>query len=41
MRFRRLLEETGIGYVLAVPKSQQVPRFGRIDHLFTQAPDEA
>ncbi|MFF4355217.1 IS701 family transposase [Streptomyces sp. NPDC001530] len=40
-RFRRLLEETAIGYVLAVPKSQQVPRFGRIDHLFTQAPDEA
>ncbi|MFD7004101.1 IS701 family transposase [Streptomyces mirabilis] len=40
-RFRRLLEETATGYVLAVPKSQQVPRFGRIDHLFTQAPDEA
>ncbi|MGW5428325.1 IS701 family transposase [Streptomyces sp. NPDC004059] len=40
-RFRRMLEETAIGYVLAVPKSQQVPRFGRIDHLFSQAPDEA
>ncbi|MFJ4621719.1 MFS transporter [Streptomyces sp. NPDC088812] len=40
-RFRRLLEETAIGYVLTAPKSQQVPRFGRIDHLFTQAPDEA
>ncbi|MEU2288033.1 hypothetical protein ABZ614_40030 [Streptomyces sp. NPDC013178] len=32
--------ETAIGYVLAVPKSQQVPRFGRIDHLFAQVPDE-
>ncbi|WP_258311461.1 transposase [Streptomyces sp. NWU49] len=40
-RFRRLLEEIAVGYVLAVPKSQQVPRFGRIDHLFTQAPQEA
>ena len=40
-RFRRMLEETAVGYVLAVPKSQQVPRFGRIDHLFTQTPDEA
>jgi hypothetical protein len=40
-RFRRMLEETAIGYVLAFPKSQQVSRFGRIDHLFTQAPDEA
>ncbi|MGW0765352.1 transposase [Streptomyces sp. NPDC002676] len=29
-RFRRLLEETAIGYVLAVPKPQQVPRFGRM-----------
>ncbi|MFC6981856.1 IS701 family transposase [Streptomyces cirratus] len=39
-RFRRLLEQSGLGYVLAVPKSQQV--FGpRIDHLFGQAPDEA
>ncbi|WP_456115196.1 IS701 family transposase [Streptomyces broussonetiae] len=40
-RLRRMLEETGLGYVLAVPKSQQVPRFGRIDHLFSQAPNEA
>ncbi|WP_455712795.1 IS701 family transposase [Streptomyces canus] len=40
-RLRRMLEETGLGYVLAVPKSQQVPHFGRIDHLFSQAPDEA
>jgi SRSO17 transposase len=39
-RFRRLLEQSGLGYVLAVPKSQQV--FGpRIDHLFAQAPAEA
>ncbi|MFJ3762816.1 hypothetical protein [Streptomyces sp. NPDC090080] len=36
-----MLEETGVGYVLAVPKSQQVPHFGRIDHLFSQAPGEA
>jgi hypothetical protein len=36
-----VLEETAIGYVLAVPKSQQVPHFGRIDHLFSQAPGEA
>ncbi len=40
-RLRRMLEETGLGYVLAVPQSQQVPHFGRIDHLFSQAPDEA
>ena len=40
-RFRRMLEEAAAGYVLAVPKSQHVHRFGRIDHLFTQAPDEA
>ncbi|WP_406376974.1 IS701 family transposase [Streptomyces sp. NBC_00647] len=40
-RFRRLLEETAIGYVLVVPKSQQVPHFGRIDHLFSQAPGGA
>jgi SRSO17 transposase len=39
-RFRRLLEQSGLGYVLAVPKSQQV--FGpRIDYLFAQAPAEA
>nr|WP_107050135.1 IS701 family transposase [Streptomyces bicolor] len=40
-RFRRILEEAAVGYVLAVPKSQPVPRFGRIDYLFGQAPDEA
>jgi SRSO17 transposase len=40
-RLRRMLEESGRGYVLAVPKSQQVPHFGRIDHLFSQAPNEA
>ncbi|MFI5689499.1 IS701 family transposase [Streptomyces sp. NPDC051636] len=40
-RLRRMLEETGLGYVLSVPKSQQVPHFGRIDHLFSQAPNEA
>ncbi len=40
-RLRRMLEETGLGYVLAVPKSQQVPHFGRIDHPLSQAPDEA
>ncbi|MFF1748066.1 IS701 family transposase, partial [Streptomyces mirabilis] len=40
-RLRRTLEEAALGHVLAVPKSQQVQRFGRIDHLFTQAPDEA
>ena len=37
----RILEETSVGYVLAVPKSEPVPRFGRIEHLFSQAPDEA
>ncbi|MFF0588189.1 IS701 family transposase [Streptomyces sp. NPDC003781] len=40
-RFRRMLEEAAVRYVLAVPKSQPVPRFGRIDYLFSQAPDEA
>lgn len=40
-RLRRMLEDAGLRYVLAVPKSQQVPRFGRIDCLFAQAPDEA
>ncbi|MFE9834206.1 hypothetical protein ACFYP4_03495 [Streptomyces sp. NPDC005551] len=33
--------EAAVGYVLAVPKSQPVPRFGRIDYLFSQAPDQA
>lgn len=40
-RLRRTLEGAALGYVLEVPKSQQVPGFGRVDHLFTQAPDEA
>lgn len=43
-RFRDTLEEAGVGYVLAVPKSQQVKyQIGswRIDHLLTGAPDEA
>jgi SRSO17 transposase len=40
-RFRRLLEQSGVGYVLAVPKSQFSVGFSRIDGLFAQAPDEA
>ncbi|MFJ3229365.1 hypothetical protein ACIPJS_39600 [Streptomyces sp. NPDC086783] len=40
-RFRRMLEEAAVGYVLAVPKYQRVPRLVRIDYLFGQAPDEA
>jgi SRSO17 transposase len=42
--FRRLLEEAGVGYVLAVPKSQQVKSPAgswRIDHVLTGAPDDA
>lgn len=42
--FRRMLEEAGVGYVLTVPKSQQVksPAGGwRIDHVLTGAPAEA
>jgi len=39
-RFRRFLEDTGLPYVVAVPKSQQV-HGPRIDHLIGQAPDEA
>jgi SRSO17 transposase len=38
--FRRFLEDTGLSYVVAVPKSQQV-HGPRIDHLFKQAPDQA
>ncbi|MFJ7949419.1 transposase [Streptomyces sp. NPDC096354] len=40
--FRRMLEEAGVGYVLAVPKSQQVksPNW-RIGHVLTGAPAEA
>ncbi|NUV84535.1 IS701 family transposase, partial [Streptomyces sp. CAI-155] len=40
-KFRRLLEELGVGYVVAVPKSQQVKSlagFWRIDELIAQAP---
>ena len=40
-RFRRMIEKAPVGYVLAVPKSQQVPLFGRIDHVLAGAPDEA
>jgi SRSO17 transposase len=42
--FRRMLEEAGVGYVLAVPKSQQVKSPAgswRIDHVLTGAPDDA
>ncbi|MEW1569854.1 hypothetical protein AB0454_43980 [Streptomyces sp. NPDC093509] len=34
-------DEATIGYVLAVPKSQHVHRFARIDHLFKRSPDQA
>jgi SRSO17 transposase len=40
-RLRRMLEEAGVGYVLAVPKSQHVPALGRIDFAIAQAPDDA
>ncbi|GAA4936868.1 IS701 family transposase [Streptomyces coeruleoprunus] len=40
-RFRRLLEQSGVGYVLAVPKSRFTVGCPRIDGLFAQAPDEA
>lgn len=39
-RFRRFLEDVGLLYVMAVPKSQQV-HGPRIDHLISQAPAEA
>jgi SRSO17 transposase len=42
--FRRMLEEAGVAYVLAVPKSQQVKSPAgswRIDHALTGAPAEA
>ncbi|MFD3729085.1 IS701 family transposase [Streptomyces sp. NPDC058671] len=39
-RFRRFLEDVGLSYVMAVPKSQQV-QGPRIDHLIGQAPSEA
>ena len=40
-RFRRLLEQTGAGYVLAVPKSQFSVGCSQIEGLFAQAPNEA
>ncbi|MFE6819961.1 IS701 family transposase [Streptomyces sp. NPDC057675] len=43
-KFRRLLEEIGVGYVVAVPRSQQVKSlagFWRIDELIAQAPEDA
>lgn len=40
-RLRRMLEETGVGYVVAVPKSQHVPAVGRIDFAIAQAPEDA
>ncbi|MGC9443123.1 IS701 family transposase [Streptomyces sp. WG5] len=40
-RFRRLLEQSGVGYVLAVPKSQFSVGCSRIEVLFAQAPNEA
>lgn len=39
--FRRLLEQSGVGYVLAVPKYQLSVGCSRIEVLFAQAPDEA
>nr|WP_242440691.1 transposase [Streptomyces sp. CB02923] len=42
--FRRTLEEAGVGYVVAVPKSQQAESPAgswRIDHVLTGAPAEA
>ncbi|MFD0035420.1 IS701 family transposase [Streptomyces sp. NPDC127172] len=40
-RFRRMLETSGVGYVLAVPKSQYSLAGPRIDDVFEQAPDQA
>lgn len=40
-RLRRMLEEAGVSYVLAVPKSQHVHALGRIDFAIAQAPDDA
>jgi SRSO17 transposase len=41
-RMRRTLEEAGVGYVLAVPKSQQLHApFGRIDQAVADAPEQA
>lgn len=40
-RFRRMLETSGVGYVLAVPKSQFSLAGPRIDKAFDKAPDQA
>ncbi|GCE00684.1 transposase [Embleya hyalina] len=40
-RFRRLLEQSGLGYVLAAPKSRLGMACPCIDRLFAQAPTEA
>ncbi|GGO98718.1 hypothetical protein GCM10012280_63510 [Wenjunlia tyrosinilytica] len=40
-RLRRMLEEAGVSYVLAVPKSQHVHALGRTDFAIAQAPDDA
>ncbi|WP_443042028.1 IS701 family transposase [Streptomyces sp. B21-079] len=40
-RLRGMLEEAGVSYVLAVPKSQHVHALGRIDFAIAQAPDDA
>ncbi|MBP2056633.1 SRSO17 transposase [Streptomyces griseochromogenes] len=40
-RLRRLLEQSGVGYVPAVPKSQFTVGCPRIDGLFAKAPAEA
>lgn len=40
-RLRRLLEQSGVGYVLAVPKSQFTAGCPRLDGLFAKAPAEA
>ncbi|MFD4942646.1 transposase [Streptomyces sp. NPDC058409] len=40
-RFRRLPEQPGVGYVLAVPKSRFTVGCPRIEGLFAQAPPEA
>ncbi|MCY0924311.1 IS701 family transposase [Streptomyces sp. H27-G5] len=40
-RFRRMLETSGVGYVLAVPNSQFSLAGPRIDRAFEQAPDQA
>ncbi|MDN3265922.1 IS701 family transposase [Streptomyces sp. CSDS2] len=42
--FRRLLEQRGVGYVVAVPKSQQIKSLAgmwRIDQLIEEAPSDA